>query len=48
MEVEFTHLDGSDGKCDFASSVNVRVENTKDVLELLWNDERLREKSHHV
>ncbi len=41
-----THLDGGDGKRDFASSVDVRVENTQNVLELLWNDERLRTHTH--
>lgn len=37
------HLDGGDGEGDLPPTINVRVENTKDVLELLWDHERLLE-----
>lgn len=36
-----SHLDGSDGEGDLPSAIDVRVENTKNVLELLRNDQRL-------
>lgn len=42
------HLDGGDGEGDLPPTVDVRVENTKDVLELLWNDERLQRKQVSV
>lgn len=36
------HLDGSDGEGDLPPSIDVRVENTKNVLELLGDDQRLK------
>lgn len=36
-----THLDGGDGEGDLPPAIDVRVENTKNVLELLRNDQRL-------
>lgn len=36
-----THLDGCDGKRYLPPPINVRVENTKNVLELFRNDQRL-------
>lgn len=35
------HLDGSDGEGDLPPAIDVRVENTKNVLELLGDDQRL-------
>lgn len=42
-----THLDGCDGKRYLPPPINVRVENTKNVLELFRNDQRL-EKKHQT
>lgn len=39
------HLDGSDGKGNLPSAIDVRVENTKDMLELLGDDQRLKNKT---
>lgn len=39
---DLTHLDGSDGEGDLPPAIDVRVENTEDVLELLRNDQRLK------
>lgn len=36
------HLDGSDGEGDLPPTIDVRVENTKNVLELLRDDQRLK------
>ena len=36
------YLDGRDGEGDLPPAIDIRVENTKNVLELLWDDERLR------
>lgn len=38
-------LDRSHGEHDFSITVDVRAHDTKNVLELLWNDERLKKKS---
>lgn len=40
------HLDGSDGEGDLPPTIDVRVENTKNVLELLRDDQRL--KTQHI
>lgn len=37
-----SYLDGRDGKRNLPPSINVRVENTKNVLELFRNDQRLK------
>lgn len=37
-----SYLDGRDGECNLPPSINVRVENTKNVLELFRNDQRLK------
>lgn len=37
-------LDGCDGEGNLPPTINVRVENTKDVLELLRNYQRLQRK----
>lgn len=37
-----SYLDGCDGEGNLPPTINVRVENTKDVLELLRNDQRLQ------
>lgn len=48
-----THtLDGSHGNANFALAIDVRIHDTKNVLELLWDDERLQKqmiyyKSNH-
>lgn len=42
------HLDGSDGEGDLPPAIDVRVENTKNVLELLRDDQRLKEHNIHV
>lgn len=42
-----THLDGCDGKCYLSPPINVRVEDTKNMLELFRNDQRL-EKKHQT
>ena len=39
-----TRLDSCDGKRDLPPAINVRVENTKNVLELFRNDQRLEMK----
>lgn len=39
---EGAHLDGSDGEGDLPPAINVRVQDTKNVLELLRDDQRLR------
>ena len=36
------YLDGSDGEGDLPPTIDVRVENTKNVLELLRDDKRLK------
>lgn len=36
------HLDGGDGEGDLPPAIDVRVENTKNVLELLRDDQRLK------
>lgn len=36
------YLDGCDGEGDLPPSINVRVEDTKNVLELFRNDQRLK------
>jgi len=41
-----THLDGGDGEGDFPPAIDVRVKNTKNVLELLRNDQRLKTQEH--
>lgn len=43
-----THLDGCDGKCYLSPPINVRVENTKNMLELFRNDQRLEKKKHQT
>lgn len=42
------HLDGSDGEGDLPPSIDVRVENTKNVLELLRDDQRLKTQTTHT
>ena len=37
-----SYLDGSDGEGDLPPSIDVRVENTENVLELLGDDQRLK------
>lgn len=39
---EGTYLDGGDGEGDLPPTIDVRVENTKNVLELLRDDQRLK------
>lgn len=38
----WTHLDGSDGEGDLPPAIDVRVQDTKNVLELLRDDQRLK------
>lgn len=39
-----SYLDCCNCKHDFSSSIYVRVHNTKNVLKLFWNDQRLQKK----
>lgn len=42
------YLDGSDGEGNLPPTINVRVENTKNVLELLRDDQRLKTQNTHI
>ena len=46
--IEAMYLDGSDGEGDLPPTIDVRVENTKNVLELLRDDQRLKTHKVHV
>lgn len=45
MTSEMGYLDGSDGEGNLPPAINVRVQNTKNVLELLRDDQRLKGKT---
>lgn len=40
------YLDGCDGEGDLPPTIDVRVQNTKNVLELLRDDQRLKHNTH--
>lgn len=42
------YLDGCDGEGDLPPTIDVRVQNTKNVLELLRDDQRLKTHNTHV
>lgn len=42
------YLDGCDGEGDLPPTIDVRVQNTKNVLELLRDDQRLKTQHTHT